>query len=1735
MRRRGIVFALTLSAAVGWGVEVGRADLDANLARGFSPGQLYDYSGIDSVNLYNGVLGLRLPIGPRYPVGDQLSYGLTLWYSSNVWDPSYQIINGQTVPLMEPRRSSDAGLGWTISLGGNLYGPLHPSEAPLPSAGYQFESEDGAIHVFDHFLHKGENRPCAFTRDNTYLRLCSSGDEKTIEFPDGTMRTYTRLPTPPPSAKRPWDFDRYRLTRIEDPFDNWVNVAYADGADVSTWTITDSLGRSHTVSFHRELVDTENMWVVDFVKLKGFEGVESRYDFEHEIVEIARSCKYFEGTPSDPRFETPLLRAVMLPADESGFRMSYRMPDEPERPAEHVTAYNTECVDGLKDAPGTIKRLVLPAGGRLEWTYRNYLFSMPTQQEPDPVREIVEESTGVRTKTMLNKDLECDGGGSCTWTYNSISDSAENRKTVMTTPQGDDHVSYFRQRRPHSYLPEFTGWDLGLPFTTEETQAGLYLSQEIYDGSFSGGTLLRSVYVAYEHDELYYGGTMGIWSHLYTRSNRRVKAQRTLYHDDLNGGVPRFTAVDYDEFDGLGHYRKVVTTGNLGGSGAHTGVTDYNGVHNLGVYELQPGTNTPVPGYTPFPPYPHPWVIGTFESMRVEESGSAFASQYCFDPLTGRLERRRMQASASGPGLHDVIVMSTRAGGVLDPEEPPSATQPIVYEDFIYGGDLQGLDTGSDLCNIPLPATPVYRTRNTQTNGTLALTEPLNPDNGNPILRSLDLVIDSSTGLAKTSTDPAGLATDYEYDKLGRLLWIKPRAGGDAWTEIRYCASSTSDLTCPDLVGDPTIVTVRRRVNGSQNGSVVEETRTLFDPFGRVKRDDRMIPGHDWTGMRTTYNAMGWVTEVTERGAVGSDLPHKTRYLDYDPFGRPTRIQSPDYTASNDHEVTIEYLGVRWQQRGLSVATNLVGGETRYYTEEHRDHLGRLFRVRERNGAANAFNNTNYSYDAAGRLAGVTMHGGAIQQNRSFSYDGRGFLLSETHPENGTTYYSNYDAGGNAGRKRTGPQNGQFDLSYVYDDAQRLTKVRRWSDNQLLKEFTYGSGTTGSNRSKGKIETAVRHNHVLHPENGSQHDVIATETYTYGGRGGRPSLRTTDLSVGQNPSVKFSQSWGYNQLGQVNVLNYPACTHSGSTCSPGSNMRPRLVTFGHDLGYLTAVPGWADTISYHANGMLDEIDHANGMIYEQGLDPKWMRRPASLGVTFPNNLVAPEIFAVPLPYAYDGAGNVKSWYDWRYRYDPVSRVLEGAIDGGEAQSYTYDPFGNILTITTDLTGTPDPPPTTVQLGVVSSTNRLSASVYDDAGNLVSRDPFTYSYDPLSMMQTMAGPGTKNTHIYTADDERIWTVDSSDTPPLPWKETFTLRDLDGKVLRVFTTFDAFDFTNSTENLDDLAWSQDYIYRDGQLLATARVDGAGETQHHFHLNHLGTPLLITNSEGGAEELHSYYPFGEELFPDQDAEPMKFTGHERDLNRPGQVDDLDYMHARYYGTLMGRFLSADKAGVTQPRRPQSLNRYTYALNNPLVTVDPDGNIGVRCDACGATFDDPNKAMGDLPGRLRSETPHQRNVRHALTMPAAVMIGGSMAATAPGAAATLFPRATTVALTPGVQAAATGIAAGLADQPSPVAFSRALTAADLGRPASAFSELSGTFSVNEGTAVVRVDMIRGSVGNPFQAINSLVSLARENGATILRIEGTLANPRLLKLLQSRLGAKTVGAEEIIEMPVGP
>lgn len=159
---------------------------------------------------------------------------------------------------------------------------------------------------------------------------------------------------------------------------------------------------------------------------------------------------------------------------------------------------------------------------------------------------------------------------------------------------------------------------------------------------------------------------------------------------------------------------------------------------------------------------------------------------------------------------------------------------------------------------------------------------------------------------------------------------------------------------------------------------------------------------------------------------------------------------------------------------------------------------------------------------------------------------------------------------------------------------------------------------------------------------------------------------------------------------------------------------------------------------------------------------------------------------------------------------------------------------------------------------------------------------------------------------------------------------SIRDLDGKVLRQYFT-------------DGTSWTPtDYIYRGRALVARWNPVTGDE---HIHVDHLGSVRQVTDAQGQPEEFHVFEPYGEEYTLTSSLDPFRFTGHERDLGKPNPTnrtqaaaDDVDYMHARHYAPLFGRFLSVDPVRG-QGGAPQTWNRYAYALGNPILYLDPFG----------------------------------------------------------------------------------------------------------------------------------------------------------------------------------------------------
>ncbi len=274
-------------------------------------------------------------------------------------------------------------------------------------------------------------------------------------------------------------------------------------------------------------------------------------------------------------------------------------------------------------------------------------------------------------------------------------------------------------------------------------------------------------------------------------------------------------------------------------------------------------------------------------------------------------------------------------------------------------------------------------------------------------------------------------------------------------------------------------------------------------------------------------------------------------------------------------------------------------------------------------------------------------------------------------------------------------------------------------------------------------------------------------------------------------------------------------------------------------------------------------------------------------------------------YQYDDAGNIinidnaaDTTTSQQFVYDSLGRLSKMATGGvtDDTEQYGYDRYGNQTSRTTSGV--------TRAIDVEPTTNRLTTGYgYDAAGDVTSGDSYAFTYDALGQTATKTYTASGNvvfseTYIYTAGDERIGVQTSvSDNSSGNWLY-WSVRDEGGKVLRQYRS-------SATDPTQPALWIEDYVYRDGQLTGAERPAILGG-RRHFHLDHLGTPRLITSDAGQLIAFHDYLPFGGETtsvssetqagFDRED--PMKFTGHERDYAGSFGREDghaIDYMHAR------------------------------------------------------------------------------------------------------------------------------------------------------------------------------------------------------------------------------------------------
>jgi len=138
---------------------------------------------------------------------------------------------------------------------------------------------------------------------------------------------------------------------------------------------------------------------------------------------------------------------------------------------------------------------------------------------------------------------------------------------------------------------------------------------------------------------------------------------------------------------------------------------------------------------------------------------------------------------------------------------------------------------------------------------------------------------------------------------------------------------------------------------------------------------------------------------------------------------------------------------------------------------------------------------------------------------------------------------------------------------------------------------------------------------------------------------------------------------------------------------------------------------------------------------------------------------------------------------------------------------------------------------------------------------------------------------------------------------------------------------------------------YISGGSGLVAIAVEDANGMNYYYPYHDHIGSVTVVTDDAGNIIYEQNFDAWGKRRNP-QDwsylnipASPnwlyRGFTFHEH-LPEFGLIN----MNGRMYDPILGRMLSPDNY-VQSPFSSQNYNRYSYAMNNPLKFVDPNGEI--------------------------------------------------------------------------------------------------------------------------------------------------------------------------------------------------
>nr|WP_308736825.1 SpvB/TcaC N-terminal domain-containing protein [Shewanella baltica] len=756
---------------------------------------------------------------------------------------------------------------------------------------------------------------------------------------------------------------------------------------------------------------------------------------------------------------------------------------------------------------------------------------------------------------------------------------------------------------------------------------------------------------------------------------------------------------------------------------------------------------------------------------------------------------------------------------------------------------------------------------------------------------------DMGLGLPIKVVAPNNIVTQTEYDGIGRPVQMQQT--GSPTRYLRYLLANEGNNAPQDNDNVPVVMT-------RTSGAGMPESEQYFDGQGRLLRTATQGFDGGYQYQDKHYDALGRMTRDSTPYGNGTAADY-TEFSDFDALDRPIRRTIPNGRSGGLESI--------YTYNGLTTNINVEGRTmSRTYGSQ-----GWLYETVDAQDGTNRF-----AYDGAGRPLVIR---DANNRDIKATYNGFGHKTQVIDPNQGTTVFG-YNTLGELDKQTDA--NGVVQ-TYVLDVLGRITSKTTTGGSAPGQAVFYWDGNINND---AKIEI-IGQLGLLTSE--TENGVARTYAYTTA-----LQLAQTTVTVdGVSRTVKHQYDSFY---GRPKALEYP----NGLTLKYGYN----------DYGYLEQTSNAASGYLYRQITAMDEAGHITGaslanrvmsesrVYYSEGT-------MSSVEVDGPLGLIHGHYYD-----GYDDFMNLTSERNGvtglvkSYRYDSLNRLEEYQFNNTNPNftatvNYAYDKVGNFLKKTDYSANATNAYRYGGNAGCAANSNagpnavcqlnKLNGSTvnfqYDKRGNLRVGDGLTMTYNAMDKPLTISGRGPNNNtltaFVYGSDSMRAKqsrTVSGSATTTYYVDKYYEI-DNDGSWRAYLDDIAVLSYTPQRSHLlqftlrDRLGSATTMADQNGNIVSQRYFDPFGRTTD-LGYNH---KLDIQNKNTLLSQLQDLAVTNKNR--------RGFTDHEH-LNE----QQLIHMNGRVYDYNLGRFMSVDPF-IFDLSSTQSINPYSYILNNPLAGTDPTG----------------------------------------------------------------------------------------------------------------------------------------------------------------------------------------------------